>query len=66
MNRIILLCIAGAVLGGCAHGGGCDGFEPQRPKSGTVDYLYQHDPDFADSVLAHNLHGQRACGWTAR
>lgn len=53
-------------LAGCAHGvNGCDGWSPQRPKAATVDYIYENDPEFADSVLIHNMHGESRCGWKA-
>lgn len=62
-----MLVIAATWLSGCAHTvSPCDGWQPQRPKGSTVDYLYANDPAFADSVLAHNLHGQQVCGWVAR
>ena len=70
MNRFLILpavITAAFVLVGCAHRGNpCDGFAPQRPKSATIDYLYQNDPGFADSVAEHNAQGAARCGWKAR
>lgn len=44
-------------------GSACDGWSAGRPKSATVAYLYMHDPEFADWLLAHNEHGREKCQW---
>ena len=42
---------------------GCDGFSPLRPKRATAAYINKTDPAFTQSVLAHNEHGEKSCGW---
>lgn len=42
----------------------CDVADPLIYDSVEVaDFVVEHDPALADSIAAHNIYGERACGW---
>lgn len=60
--RLFVTCCGLLVLAACqtASGSFCDIARPQRPAAAEIEAM--SDARVAD-VLAHNLKGQRLCGW---
>lgn len=62
--RVLIFVLIAGTLGACAATSGgtfCDNARPQRFTDATVAAM--SDAELNDA-LAHNLKGQRLCGWT--
>lgn len=62
VQRLILIAALG-IMAGCTsvpNGTFCDIARPQRPSAAAIDAMTDAQ---VRELLAHNLKGQRLCGW---